>query len=165
LQILGGQHRAMAAADLKFDTVPVVNLGRIDDKRAKAIGLADNGRYGEDDLTKLSAIVADLGDDASTFLPFSDQDLASLFAIGDIAINDIEDEGAKDIDELVEQGAKPTLTHELLRFKVPIEDVGTVREVIDLLMKAKGYSKDNDSLAAAGMALVDLARAGRGHLT
>jgi ParB family chromosome partitioning protein len=162
LEILGGQHRAMAAADLKFETVPVVNLGRVDDKRAKAIGLADNGRYGEDDLAKLALIVADLGDDASTYLPFSDQDLASLFAIGDISIKDIDEDDAKDLDELVEQAAKPTMTHDLMRFKVPIEDAGLIREAIDMLIKAKGYGKEKDSLAAAGMALVDLVRAGRG---
>lgn len=164
LQILGGQHRAMAAADLKFETVPVVNLGPIDDKRAKAIGLADNGRYGEDDMAKLSVIVSDLGDDASTYLPFSDQDLASLFAIGDISISDLDEDDEKDLDDLIEQAVKPTLTHEVMRFKVPIEDAGFIREVIDLLVKTKGYSKEKDSLAAAGMALVDLANAGKGHL-
>jgi ParB family transcriptional regulator, chromosome partitioning protein len=164
LQILGGQHRAMAAADLKFETVPVVNLGRIDDKRAKAIGLADNGRYGEDDMTKLSAVIAELGEDAATYLPFSDQDLASLFAIGDIAITELDDDDGKDLGELVEQVSKPTLTHELLRFKVPIEDAGLIREVIDLLIKTKGYAKEQDSLAAAGMALVDVVKAGKAHL-
>ena len=37
-------------------------------------------------------------------------------------------------------------------------------ERISELIKTKGYAKEQDSLAAAGMALVDLVKAGKAHL-
>lgn len=161
LEILGGQHRAAAAHKLGITEIDVVNLGPIDDRTAKAIGLADNGRYGDDDLTKLSQILAELGEaDAALFLPFSDEDLASIMTAGDINLDDLDmpdTEGAASLPDL----DKPTATHQLLKFKVPLGDAGAVTELIDWFIKAKGYAKDEDSLSAAGLALVDIARAAK----
>lgn len=165
LQILGGQHRSAMAAELGIAVVPVANLGRMDDKTAKAIGLADNGRYGEDDPLKLLEILKDIGaNDAETFLPFDEKDLASLFSLDKIDLDtDLDLDGGDDIPDAPPE-VKPTLTHQLLRFKVPIADAQRVGDLLDKLIKAKGYSKDSDSLAAAGMALVDIVNAAKDHL-
>ena len=164
LEIIGGEHRARTAERAGIELVPVVNLGRIDDKKAKAISLADNGRYGEDDPTKLAEILLDLGDDAELYLPFDESDLAGIFAAKDIAFDDLDmptDAKSASLEELLD--AKPTMTHQLMRFKVPLEDAGRIQELFDRVIKTRGYSKDSDSLAAAGMALVDVVNAAREH--
>ncbi|MEZ6841329.1 ParB/RepB/Spo0J family partition protein [Acinetobacter baumannii] len=53
LQIIGGEHRALVAKQMKVDKVPAFNLGKISDVEAKEIGLLDNGRYGSDDALKI----------------------------------------------------------------------------------------------------------------
>ena len=61
LEIIGGQHRWEAAVEMKLPEVPVVNLGRITDKKAKEISLVDNGRYGADDTLQLAELLDDIG--------------------------------------------------------------------------------------------------------
>lgn len=162
LQILGGQHRAQVAARIGVEEVPIINLGRIPDKKAKEIGLADNGRYGEDDALKLAAILKDIGGDAIEALPFNEQDLAGIFAAESINLDDIgidakaDAAGAADLPSALD--ARPTITHELMRFKVPVEDQERVKGVIDRLIKREGLSTEKDSLVAAGMALSSLAK-------
>lgn len=56
-EILGGFHRNEAAKELGFPLVPVLNLGRIDDSRAKEISLIDNTRYGQDDSEALAKLL------------------------------------------------------------------------------------------------------------
>ena len=58
----------------------MVNLGRISDKKAKEIGLVDNGRYGADDTLQLAQLLDGLGvqaDELSSFMPYSESDFAS----------------------------------------------------------------------------------------
>lgn len=165
LEILGGEHRARAAAEMGIETVPVVDLGAVSDKKAKEIGLADNGRYGDDDLLKLSKLLTEIGgEDAATFLPFDEKDLASIFAISKIDIDDLELPGEKPTEFEPLPDARATLTHQFLRFKVPLADAEAVSQLIEMVIKAKGYDKEKDSLAAAGMALVDIANSARENL-
>lgn len=164
LQILGGEHRWRAARRLGMATVPVVNLGPIDDARAKAIGLADNGRYGEDDALRLGAILRELGEgDVISFLPMSEQDLAGIFAAESI---DLDDMGIDDHEDPLPDASKidplrPTLTHALMRFKVPIEDQARVEQLIQAVIKKDGLASEDDSMVAAGMALVRIVNAAR----
>lgn len=164
LQILGGEHRAHAAGRSGVAEVPVVNLGRISDSKAKAIGQVDNGRYGEDDALMLSAVLKDLkhdGYDVTAFLPISTEDLAGIFASDEIdldALGDLEKEDDKDIPDPT--SARPTITHTIMRFKVPVEDQEKVQALFDHVIKSKGL-KDQDSMVMAGMALVLIANAAR----
>lgn len=158
LQILGGEHRARAAAKKGVAEVPVVNLGRIDDKRAKLVGEVDNGRYGEDDSLKLAAVLRDIGADGLELLPFTEQDLAGIFAAEEIDLDSIgldesDDEPAGDLAP----AARATITHELMRFKVPVADRERVQKLIERVIKAKGLANEKDSMIAAGMALVEMA--------
>ena len=57
LQIVGGEHRWEAAKAIGIQEVPIVNLGKIDDKRAKEISLIDNSRYGTDDSLKPAEVL------------------------------------------------------------------------------------------------------------
>jgi len=160
-QILGGAHRRDSAIRLKLDTVPVTNLGRIDDQRAKEIGLVDNGRYGNDDTLRLAELLDGMGspDDLATFMPYTDADFASIFSSVNIALDDLDipdDDAAPSV--LPKEAA--VQTHQIMRFKVPVEDVGAVTDLIEATMKAQRFTED-DSLSNAGAALVHLLTSGK----
>lgn len=155
LQIIGGQHRWQAARDLDIDNVPIVNLGKISDAVAKEIGLVDNGRYGEDDAFALAELMKGLGnaDELLSFLPINDDDLANIFSASSIALDDLEgsDDDLPDLDSIT----KPLKTHQIMRFKVPVEDSEWVQKLIESTMNAQGFL-DDDAMSNAGNALVHL---------
>lgn len=157
LQILGGEHRWRVAISMGLETVPVVNLGQINDKQAKIIGLADNGQYGNDDALRLAEILRDIGkDEVEALLPYTDSDLAGMFAATSVDLDSLgfDDEELKPADDLVTPRA--TITHELMRFKVPIEDRDRVQKLIEHVINIKGFKSEEDSMVAAGMALVEI---------
>jgi ParB-like chromosome segregation protein Spo0J len=156
LEILGGEHRWRSAKRLGHKTVPVINLGKVDDKRAKEISLVDNGRYGNDDTLRLAELLDGLGspDDLATFMPYTDADFASIFSSVNIALDDLDipdDDGSPSV--LPKE--KPVQTHQVMRFKVPVEDVATITDLIESTMKTQRFTED-DSLTNAGNALVHL---------
>jgi ParB family chromosome partitioning protein len=152
LEILGGEHRATIARKLGMAEIPVINVGRIDDDRAKEIGLVDNSRYGHDDTLALAELLKELGDtDAlQTFLPLSNDDLASIFAAETIALDDLD---APADDGPVRE--RPSPTHQIMRFKVPVADVAPIQAIVERVMREKNYIGE-DSMTNAGNALVDL---------
>jgi ParB-like chromosome segregation protein Spo0J len=163
LQILGGEHRWQIATDMGLTTVPVVNLGEIDDKKAKLLGLADNGQYGEDDASMLSRILKDIGEeDVAMFLPYSDQDLAGMFAAADIDLDSLgfDDDEAR-VPLTPEADTRAKITHELMRLKVPVEDRERVQGFFDHIVNTRGLKAEEDSMVAAGMALVLIVNAAR----
>ena len=109
----------------------VINLGALSDEDAKKISLIDNGRYGEDDAFRLSELLSSLGDidDLSTYMPYTDKSLESLFANSSIEIDDSE----VDEEELAEETPteKPVRTHVEKRLKEPIEDSGKSQKIIE----------------------------------
>jgi ParB family transcriptional regulator, chromosome partitioning protein len=153
LEILGGEHRWRGAIQLGWDTVPIINLGRIDDHRAKEIGLVDNGRYGEDDPIGLSALLRDLGNDIFTILPVSDFDLAALEKVSSINLDDLDKTPPEQLPNL--NDLKPAPSSQVMRFKVPVADVAWVTTMIEQEMKRGNYT-DEDALSNAGNAFVAL---------
>lgn len=157
LQIIGGEHRAQVAKRLGLTSIPVVNLGIIDDKKAKEIGLVDNGRFGEDDSYKLAEIIESLGgdyEDLAKFMPYTEEDLNSIFVNSSIALDEL------DSLSLPEEGVelpneKAMQTHQVMRFKVPLKDVEAVTQIIEKTIKVQGFD-DSDSMTNAGDALVHL---------
>lgn len=156
LEIIGGEHRWDAARSLGYAEVPVVNLGRISDKKAKEIGLVDNGRYGADDTLQLAGLLDDLGlgaTELSSFMPYSESDFASIFSSVNISLDDLD---LEDTDESpVTPAQKPAQTHQIMRFKVPMDDVGVITDLIEKTMKEQRFT-DEDSLSNAGNALVHI---------
>jgi ParB-like chromosome segregation protein Spo0J len=155
LQIIGGQHRVEAAIRLKLKSIPFHNLGRIDDNKAKEIGLVDNGRYGEDDTLQLAELLEGLGDsmELASFLPYSDNDLASIFASTNIALDDIGIEDDEDLAMPSAPPAKQVQTHQIMRFRVPVDDCGWIAELVEKTMKTHAL-KESDALTNAGDAFV-----------
>jgi hypothetical protein len=158
LEIIGGEHRWASAKRKKFATVPVINLGPLEDNRAIEIGLVDNGRYGEDDALQLGELLKGLGDidDLAGFLPYTGAEFDSMFAASDISLDDLSlDDGA---DSLPDLGSGAALqTTQVMRFKVPMDDSDYVQRLIEKTMKDQGFTSE-DSLSNAGNALVHLLR-------
>lgn len=155
LQIIGGEHRVQAAVRLGIKEVPIVNLGKISDEKAKEISLVDNGRFGHDDTLRLAELLEGLGDvdELSSFMPYTESDLTAIFSSSSIALD------ALDLSEEDESPKLPTekaiQTHQILRFKIPVEDVGMVTAVIESIAKTQKFTQ-GDSLSNAGDALVHL---------
>ena len=162
LEILGGEHRWRAAKKLGYENVPVVNLGKIDDKQAKEIGLIDNGRYGEDDPLQLAALLKDLGnlEDIQAVLPYSENDLSAIFASTAIDLSELDMPEIGD-DAPPPSSAKAAQTHQIFRFKVPIEDADWVTRMIETTMKTQGFTAD-DQMTNAGNALIHLLKPAKG---
>jgi ParB-like chromosome segregation protein Spo0J len=156
LEVIGGEHRWQASLSLKYATVPVVNLGRIDDKTAKEISLVDNGRYGNDDALGLAELLGELGDVAelASFMPFETADMERLFSSVQVALDDLE-LGDEDEKPVTPTQLKPRQEFQIMRFKVPIDDAAKVQDAIDKIMKQQKFTED-DSLTNAGHALVHL---------
>lgn len=158
LEILGGQHRVEAAIALRQAEVPVLNLGKIADDRAKEIGLIDNARYGADDADALAEIIEEIGgkDAVAEFLPFSDAELASL--VTDVSDDDIDDLVEGDENDSKPEKPEPSRkTHSVMRFKVSVEDEDLVRELVEEVKLEQGFVEDDD-LTNAGDALVYIAK-------
>lgn len=159
LQILGGEHRWQIAKRRGMATVPVINLGQIDDQRAKEISLIDNARYGQDDTLRLAELLGDMGDvdDLIAVLPMNSADIEGIFSAARVGLDELDLPG--DGDRLPDL-ALPTAsgpTHQILRFKVPAEDADRLTRLVEATMKAQGFTNE-DSLANAGNALVHLLR-------
>jgi len=152
LEILGGEHRWLSAKRLGTDMVSVFNLGVIPDDRAKEISLVDNARYGEDDTLQLSDLLRSLGkaSDLATFLPFTDHDLDLILATPSVALSDLDMPAAPAADT-----TRTTPTHQVLRFKIPIEDTAWITAHLTKVMRDQNYSSD-DSMTNAGNALVHI---------
>lgn len=157
LEILGGEHRTEAARRKGMETVPIINLGLLDDTKAKEIGLIDNGRYGSDDALKLADLLTSLDDhDLASFLPYSDGELETLFSSTSIALDELDCDEDDDEPEL--PPSAPTVqTHQVMRFKVPVEDADAVMDVMEKIMKEQDFT-DSDSLTNVGDALVFLCK-------
>jgi ParB-like chromosome segregation protein Spo0J len=156
LQIIGGEHRAAAATRLGLKKVPAINLGRISDEKAKEISVVDNGRYGADNALQLAELLDGLGnvEELSSFMPYTEADLASIFSSVNIALDDLD---IPDIDETapVLPKEKPIQTHQIMRFKVPVDDSSFITDLIERTMKVQKFT-ESDSLTNAGDALVYL---------
>lgn len=156
-EILGGEHRWKVASKLGYKTVPVINLGYIDDVKAKELGLVDNGRYGEDDTMMLSELLKELGDtsDLLSFMPYSEDEFSTILSTSSIALDDLEIE---DDDESLPTISEKTIqTHNIMRFKIPVEDSKFVEGMIEQAMKSQGFT-DDDSMMNAGNAIIYLLR-------
>lgn len=158
-EILGGAHRTEAAIRKGIDSVPIINLGTLEDAKAKEISLVDNGRYGADDALKLSELLDSLDtghDDLSSFLPYSNDEMESLFATTSIALDDLD--LPEDDEESAPLSTAPSIqTHQVMRFKVPVGDAEVVTDIIETIMKNQEFT-ESDSLTNAGDALVWLAK-------
>lgn len=165
LEIIGGEHRAAVAARMGIKQIPVVNLGKIDDKKAKEISLVDNGRYGNDDTLKLAELLDGLGnaDELVNFMPFTEGEIDSIFSSVNIALDELDTIEGLDDDTPIVPKEKPVQTHQIMRFKVPVEDAAAIADLIDKVIRIHKFT-ESDSLTNAGDALVHVVKVAKEHL-
>lgn len=162
-EILGGEHRAQIAAKMGSAKIPVVNLGPINDLKAKEIGIADNARYGMDDQIAFADLIKGMGnaDQLKDFLPYTEHDFAELFTTSEIDLDSLglEENFEKDAenDDQAEEPVQPKApkTHTVIRYKVSNRDAEELTALIERTMKAQGFTS-SDELTNAGDALVHL---------
>lgn len=158
-EIIGGEHRWQSALRLKMKSVPVMNLGPIDEQTAKEISLADNARYGADDTIGLAELLAEIGDpdEIQQYLPYTETEIQSIFSSVDIALEDldIDTELEASTKEPEPAAAKAPKTHTIMRFKVPITDAERLTELLTKTQKRQGFTLA-DEMTNAGDALVHL---------
>lgn len=161
LEIIGGQHRWEQAKALGYTNIPIVNLGAIDDKKAKEIGVIDNARYGADDALKFADILSDIGTtfDLQEFLPYGESDLNAIFAAQSIDLDELDLEEKFDepeeLPEVKSEKTKPTRTHDIMRFKVSLGDAERLAALVAQTQRQQGFSASDD-LTNAGDALIYL---------
>lgn len=161
-EIVGGQHRWEQAKELGLKVVPIANLGEIEEKRAKEIGLLDNARYGADDTLSLSEILKEIGnaEEIQSFLPYGETDLSAIFSATNIDLNTL-DVGQNELKteeiQTSDEGpaVKPTKTHTVMRFKIGLADAERVTKLIASTQKSQGLTTE-DELTNAGDALIHL---------
>lgn len=163
LEIIGGEHRAQIAIEEGLDEVVVHNIGFVSDARAKELMLLDNGRYGQDDAFELADLLDELAAsgevDLSSFMPFTSEDMDKLMTATDIDLDALDDELNDEpgvVERTTEKREAAIQTHQVLRFKVAMDDVDRVQAVINRVMEEQGFT-DSDSMTNAGDALVYLA--------
>ena len=169
LEIVGGEHRCDISIELGHETVPIINLGPIDDTQAKKILLLDNSRYGEDEVGKLSAILEGLGspEELASYMTYTEDDLATLMT------SDIEAdlEGLDSLDDLdyIDDDDDETVapapavkTHQTMKMKVDVENAETVSDTLEKIIREQGI-EDSDAMVRSGEALTWLVRFYRDH--
>lgn len=157
-QILGGEQRWGQAKEAGLTEVPVFNVGVIDDNLAKRITLADNARYGQDDMIELAKILEDIGspEELQAILPYTETDINSIFSSVNIALDELELPGGFEEQEEKSTEAAPervAKTHTIMRFKVSIADSEKLTELLTKIQKRQGFTA-SDALTNAGDALV-----------
>lgn len=154
-EILGGEHRWQSAVRIGLKTVPIFDLGLIDEVRAKEISVADNARYGADDTILFAQVLADIGDseDIQAFLPYTDSDISTIFSSIDIALDELELDDSTEMAEAPEpKSVKAPKTHTVMRFKVSLGDAERITEMIEKTKRHQGLTASDD-LTNAGDAL------------
>lgn len=127
LEILAGYHRNEAAKELGIESVPVLNLGPIEEQKAKEISIIDNTRYGEDDSELLEKLINSMDTELiGTAMP----ELASL-EIPDLSeeLTEFEEhmvEESRDFKDSGEDSAK------FLKFRY--DDLDQAEEIEDILI-------------------------------
>lgn len=155
-EIIGGQHRWESAKRLGIETVPIVNLGKLDDTLAKEISLADNARWGHDDTELLASLLHDIDMEIlTTVIPMNTKEIDAILSMKDIDLDSLNIDDGDDIDLAEEVAGRPTPTHQIMRFKVPIEDAELLSEKIRAVCKTEGFT-ESDALTNAGDALIYL---------
>ena len=157
LQIIGGAHRWKGACQLGMKKIPVRDLGRMSDEKAKVLTDVLNNTRGENDPLKwieMVESVRDVAPELLELLPYKPEELNALLESGRV-----------DWGELDEQNATPHQNQQVdsqgklyKKFTVSIPEA-TMAKVQDLMRKIKAAHKfDNDALAFE--VLLDLAAKG-----
>lgn len=154
LEIINGEHRWRAAQMLSMKQVPVIDLGELDDGKAKQLSIILNELGGSPDQVRLADLLRDINaevpfEDLSTVMPFTGNELRMYldsvdFSFDNLSSEDVrppkkkeedaaadEDAGLADAEldgESEDEVAGPELKK--FTFKVSPEDAKVIRKVL-----------------------------------
>ncbi len=131
LEIIDGEHRWIAANQLKFEKVPVHNIGKVDDATAKKLTIILNEVKGKPDDNLLAGLLLELSKtialpDLSKELPYSEEELKHMIANNNVDWSAIEaglkpldqdEEGWKTFSIRLPEAVHDNLTEQIKRFK------------------------------------------------
>lgn len=94
-EIIDGEHRWFAAKELGMAKVPIKNLGKIDDIKAKALTIKLNELKGRPDTERMALIVDEIirstDDDLINTMPFDDEEMSELSRLARETVDDVPD--------------------------------------------------------------------------
>jgi hypothetical protein len=161
LEIIAGEHTTKAAIALGYTEIDVYNLGAISDAKAKEIAVVDNRHYGIEDAGELAILLKDFDDgELRDFMPFSEEELTSIFSTSEkIDLDNLgfEDDNSTPQSKNDEAMSKAPVTHQTMRFRVPMADAEFVTRCIEAICRRQGFDSA-DSLTNVGDALVYLCK-------
>jgi len=96
-EIINGYHRWLACKELGFETVAIVNLGKVPDPKAKMLSVVLNELRGTPNPVKLGKIIDDV------YHSDTWESLANLFPYTDVEIDNYKKLAAEDIKPVKEQ--------------------------------------------------------------
>lgn len=110
-EIVGGEHRHIAASELGYTELPIIDLGCIPDAQAKKLCIVLNETKGKPDQDALAALVSDLNDSGADLdvLPYDEKELDSMIELGGMDLDELLDEEPEFEDESHESAPKATL--------------------------------------------------------
>lgn len=165
-EVIAGEHTTRVAIELGYETIDVYNLGPITDLRAKEISIIDNQHFGVEDQFGMGKILQEIQDSGDVlvadFLPFSDRDLNNIFRSTKIDLEtlDMDDD---EVDSMIpeyrpeDSVARAPVTHQQMRFQIPLQDAEFVTRMIEGVIKRQGF-KGGSQFENAGEALVHILR-------
>lgn len=142
-EIIDGEHRWRAAIDLQFTTVPIINLGTVDDDVAKQLTIVLNETRGQPDRERLASLIRDLGQrkdalDLERVIPLRRQQIAEIIA---------DRKAAFDWQKLERTERPEPKDHEErerwveLVYRMPLSSADIVNEAIDRVLDEGVESK------------------------
>lgn len=159
LQIISGKHRARALKKRGLK-VPVLHLGVLSDDEAKKISLVSNEHYGENDLELMNQLFKESGWselEITAISTMDTQEFEDIFAHNATPLDfeDLDLNDDLDLDSVAELEtiAPAVRTHQIMRFKVAVEDAPAIQDFINNIKKVQGFT-ESDELTNAGDALV-----------
>lgn len=127
-EIINGEHRWRAAIELGMKEIPIVDLGKIDDVKAKSLAIILNELGGSPDQVRLADLLRDISvetpfEELVSTMPFPESELKMFlesvdFSFATLSGEDVQPPASKDEDEDDEKdGEGNTSPRLLLHFK------------------------------------------------
>lgn len=104
--IIDGEHRHRAAVEIGLARVPIIDLGSVGDKDAKALTIIYNETKGKGDEDMLAGLVVQLGgasSDLAEVLPFDDKELAAMENLGNVDWSALDNLGGVSVGDAPEE--------------------------------------------------------------
>lgn len=116
-EILGGEHRWLAARELEMEEIPIRDLGEMTDDAAKQLCIIFNELRGKPDEVRLATLLRDINvtvptDDLMTVMPYSDGEMDMYLHAMDFSFDNLPTSSAKTSEEEKEDLLKLNLKWE-----------------------------------------------------